>query len=74
MLLDQTHVNRLANIAFLHDDADSAKKVLRLLLADDLKQEKKKMEDEAKLTPTEIATREKKTAEKSAATRLKNLE
>ena len=53
MLLDQTHMNRLANIAFLHDDADSAKKVLRLLLADDLKQEKKKMEDEAKLSPTE---------------------
>lgn len=70
-------MNRLANIAFGYNDADSAEKVLRLLLEKDLRDAYVKAAEDARRTPEQIAAREQKkkaAAEKRAATRLKNKE
>jgi hypothetical protein len=74
--LDLTYINRLENIAFGNNDVDSAKKVLKLLLEDDLNLEKKRKSEIDRKTPEEIAAideKRRKTAEKRADTKLKNL-
>lgn len=76
--IDQKHLTRLATIAFGYNDAQSANEVLRLVFADELKQQRKKAEEEAKMTPEARAARDAVTAarllkqkERYQATKLK---
>jgi outer membrane protein W len=66
-------LNRLVNIAFGHNSVDDAKAALRLLLADELKAEKKA----AKATPKALAKQQEKqraAKEKRKKTNAANLE
>jgi Trp operon repressor len=80
---DQTYLNKLSNVAFGLNHQKSAKKVIELMLADEMKEARKKVRELSELTPEAIlekeqrkktaaaaakVTRERKKAEKAAAT------
>ena len=66
--LDAAHISRLANIAYGYSCPISANEALRLLFADDLKRQRKKAEEEAKMTPEAIAKRDADKEAKRIAT------
>ena len=59
-------MNRLLNLALGHNSSKDAKEVLKALLADDLKEARKKAEEEAKETPEFKAYKAAKKAETQA--------
>ena len=72
LLLDQGEINRLANQAYGTRNPLDAQELLRMLLADELKEERRKAAIEAARTPEELAIKEAKkaaTAAKRAATK-----
>jgi GH18 family chitinase len=77
----QININKLSNIAFGFNDQVSAKKLIALILADEIKEARKKAREQAELSPEALlekdnrrkaaaaaskATRERRKAEKAA--------
>ena len=65
-------MNRLLNLALGHNSSKDAKQVLKALLADDLKEARKKAEEEAKETPEAKAYKAAKKAEAQAKRKATN--
>ena len=66
--LGQANINRLANIAFGYQSEEDAKTVLKLLLEDELKAERKRQADLEKQTPeykAEVARKKEETKERN---------